>query len=63
MRHYAMATNGAWDDVYQCPFCGDDLPSPGSGFVDHIAENQACDRAFDAWRVQITDDVPHGWPG
>jgi len=58
-----MATSSNWADVYQCPFCGGDLPSPGSGFVDHIDQNPDCDEEFEAWRDTITDDVPHGWPG
>lgn len=58
-----MASSAAWTGVWQCPFCGGDLPSPGSGFVDHIDENQACGEAFEAWRANVTDDVPHGWPG
>lgn len=58
-----MAASETWNDPSQCPFCGDGLPSPGSGFVDHIDENQACGEEFEAWRANVTDDVPHGWPG
>lgn len=58
-----MASTNAWTNPYQCPFCGDELASPGSGFVDHVDENPDCEAAFEAWRDGVTDDVPHGWPG
>ncbi|WP_336036143.1 DUF7501 family protein [Halobacterium yunchengense] len=58
-----MPLETAWGDPNQCPFCGGDLPSPGSGFVDHVDDNPDCSDAFDAWRGRVARDVPRGWPG
>jgi len=32
-------TSTDWSDPITCPFCGDELASPGAGFVDHIHDN------------------------
>jgi hypothetical protein len=58
-----MAASETWTDPSECPFCGGALPSPGSGFVDHIDDNPECSEAFDVWRGRVDDDVRHGWPG
>ncbi|RKD97174.1 DUF7501 family protein [Halopiger aswanensis] len=60
-----MSTNGTreWVDPIVCPFCGDELPSPGAGFVDHIDENEACEHRFDRWRTNIAGDIGGEWTG
>jgi len=58
-----MATNEVWNDPYRCPFCGQGLRSPGSGFMTHVEESQDCEDAFDAWRGRVGDDVVGGWSG
>lgn len=58
-----MAASDAWSDPDRCPFCGDQLPSAGVGFVDHIEERSDCEDEFDAWRARVTDDIRGGWAG
>ncbi|MFB6270415.1 MAG: hypothetical protein ABEH83_10750 [Halobacterium sp.] len=58
-----MAASETWNDPMECPFCGGALPSPGSGFVDHIDDNPECSDEFDAWRGRVDADMAHGWPG
>lgn len=58
-----MATTATWNDPERCPFCGDEIASPGAGFVDHVDESADCESDFDTWRDRITDDVAGGWSG
>ncbi|MFB6308037.1 MAG: hypothetical protein ABEH35_01785 [Haloarculaceae archaeon] len=58
-----MATNQTWNDPDSCPFCGEQLASPGAGFVDHVAESPDCEAAFGTWRTRVGDDVAGGWSG
>jgi len=43
-------TSTDWSDPITCPFCGDELASPGAGFVDHIHDNAECENGFEHWR-------------
>ena len=56
-----QATN--WSDPETCPFCGDELPNPGAGFVDHIGENPDCESGFDLWRRNVAGDLGGEWMG
>jgi hypothetical protein len=58
-----MGSSETWRDPDRCPFCGDQLPSPGAGFVDHLAERSDCASEFGAWRTRVTDDIRGGWAG
>jgi hypothetical protein len=58
-----MATSDTWNDPDRCPFCGDQIPSPGAGFVDHLGESPDCESDFGDWRARITDDIRGGWAG
>jgi hypothetical protein len=58
-----MATTGTWSDPEQCPFCGDEIDSPGVGFVDHVDEAPDCESEFETWRQRVTDDVAGCWGG
>ena len=58
-----MATTESWSDPDRCPFCGDEVDSPGAGFVDHLGESAACESSFETWRERVTDDVAGGWVG
>ena len=60
-----MSVNGTreWTDPITCPFCGGELASPGAGFVDHLDENGACERAFDRWRENVAGDLVGEWTG
>ncbi|ADD07051.1 uncharacterized protein Nmag_3501 [Natrialba magadii ATCC 43099] len=56
-------TTADWTDPIACPFCGDELASPGAGFVDHIHESATCEAEFEFWRENISDDVAGEWAG
>lgn len=58
-----MAASESWGDPYSCPSCGDRLPSPGAGFVDHLSESPDCESWFDAWRDRVSEDIGGGWMG
>jgi len=58
-----MSASETWDDPNRCPFCGDELPSPGAGFVGHVEESPACRAEFGTWRERVTDDLMGGWSG
>jgi hypothetical protein len=58
-----MATNETWTDPYECPFCGDRLPTPGGGFVDHLGESPECESGFETWRERVAEDIHGGWSG
>jgi hypothetical protein len=58
-----MTTPTIWNDPNHCPFCEDELETPGAGFVDHIGENPDCETGFETWRSNIAGDVPGGWSG
>lgn len=53
----------SWDDHNRCPFCNMPISDPGSGFIDHLKENEMCSRGFEVWRTQVADDVTGGWSG
>ncbi|MDQ2049029.1 hypothetical protein RBH26_00875 [Natronolimnohabitans sp. A-GB9] len=59
----AVNTTTNWSDPIACPFCGDELASPGAGFVDHIDENADCAAEFDHWRNNIAGDISGEWSG
>ncbi|RQG91402.1 hypothetical protein EA462_05370 [Natrarchaeobius halalkaliphilus] len=59
----SVNTTMNWVDPVTCPFCGDELASPGAGFVDHIDENGDCERGFDHWRENIAGDLAGEWSG
>ena len=59
----AVNTTRDWTDPITCPFCGDELASPGAGFVDHIDENAACEAGFEQWRENIAGDITGEWSG
>lgn len=52
-----------WDRPDYCPFCGTALADGGAGFVDHLAEADACAARFEAWREQVADDIGGEWGG
>lgn len=52
-----------WSDPDTCPFCQDDLPDPGAGFVDHLDANPDCEDSFDLWRENVAGDVRGEWAG
>ncbi|MFC4543097.1 hypothetical protein ACFO5R_14300 [Halosolutus amylolyticus] len=52
-----------WSDPGTCPFCGDELSSPGVGFIDHIDENATCETSFDQWRGNLAGDLAGEWGG
>lgn len=58
-----MTTTATWNDPEHCPFCGETLPTPGVGFIDHIDESPDCKSGFDAWRTRIAGDICGGWSG
>ena len=58
-----MAATPTWTNPVTCPFCGDDLASPGAGFVDHIDENEDCEVEFDRWRDNLAGDLAGEWSG
>ncbi|TMT86041.1 hypothetical protein E2L06_05315 [Haloterrigena sp. H1] len=60
-----MATNTTtnWNDPVTCPFCGDELASPGAGFVDHIDDSADCEVGFEHWRANIAGDLAGEWTG
>ncbi|WP_313691901.1 DUF7501 family protein [Halorarum halobium] len=58
-----MSATETWTDPNSCPFCGEQLPSPGAGFVDHIDETPDCESRFGVWRDRIGDDIQGDWSG
>lgn len=56
-------TTTDWSDPITCPFCGDELASPGAGFVDHIHDNAECENGFEHWRENIAGDLAGEWTG
>lgn len=58
-----MAVNTTWTNPVTCPFCGDQLSSPGAGFVDHIERNGDCETEFEHWRSNIASDLAGEWSG
>lgn len=50
-----------WKNPDYCPFCGAELTSPGTGFMDHIEENDVCRERFEAWREAIAGDIEADW--
>ena len=58
-----MAVNTTWEDSATCPFCGDELASPGVGFVDHLSENDDCETEHDQWRENLAGDLAGEWAG
>ncbi|MFC6614502.1 hypothetical protein ACFQAS_05955 [Halopenitus salinus] len=52
-----------WSDPNDCPFCGEPLSDPGAGFVDHLAESDACEAGFDDWRENVAGDMGGEWSG
>ncbi|ELY61901.1 DUF7501 family protein [Natronolimnohabitans innermongolicus] len=59
----AVNTTTNWSDPITCPFCGDELDSPGAGFVDHIDDNADCEAGFEQWRQNIAGDITGEWAG
>ncbi|ELY52210.1 DUF7501 family protein [Natronorubrum bangense] len=59
----AVNTTADWNDPISCPFCGDELESPGAGFVDHIDANADCEDGFEQWRSNIASDLAGEWSG
>ncbi|MXV64207.1 hypothetical protein GS429_19480 [Natronorubrum sp. JWXQ-INN-674] len=59
----AINTTTDWIDTVTCPFCGDELASPGAGFIDHIDENADCEAGFEHWRENIASDLAGEWSG
>jgi hypothetical protein len=58
-----MTTATTWNDPYHCPFCENELETPGAGFVDHLGENPDCEEGFEVWRSHVAGDLPGGWSG
>jgi hypothetical protein len=58
-----MATSETWRDPTRCPFCGDQLSSPGIGFYDHIDSTTACKRRHEQWVERVGNDIRGGWSG
>lgn len=52
-----------WDDPERCPFCGDETPDGGAGFIDHIETEAGCARAFERWREGVREDIEGEWAG
>lgn len=52
-----------WDDPDFCPFCGERLADPGSGFVDHIETSATCADRFADWRENVVNDIGGEWGG
>lgn len=52
-----------WSGPERCPFCGASLADGGPAFMDHLGRHSACEKGFEAWRDQVTDDIAGGWPG
>ncbi|WP_436930150.1 DUF7501 family protein [Halosimplex halobium] len=52
-----------WDNPDFCPFCGEQLPDGGAGFIDHTKESDTCRERFEVWRSNIADDVAGEWTG
>jgi len=52
-----------WNNPNVCPFCEMPLESPGSGFMDHLKTNPACESGFEQWRGNINNDIRGGWSG
>lgn len=58
-----MSVSETWNDPFECPFCGENLPSPGAGFVDHVSENAECEKRHENWRDNVVEDMRGGWGG
>lgn len=54
-----------WDNPDFCPFCGEQLPDGGPGFIDHVreTENATCRERFETWRENVVDDIGGDWSG
>ncbi|SIR87481.1 DUF7501 family protein [Natronorubrum thiooxidans] len=59
----AVNTTTNWNDLTSCPFCGDELASPGAGFIDHIDSSANCEDGFEQWRANIAGDLAGEWSG
>jgi len=46
-----------------CPFCEEELASPGAGFYDHIHDNETCQTRHERWTDRLNDDIRGGWSG
>jgi hypothetical protein len=59
-----LVTNApSWSNPSTCPFCDDELASPGAAFMDHLKTNPDCEDGFDRWRTRVNDDIRGGWSG
>jgi hypothetical protein len=52
-----------WNGTETCPFCGDEIPDPGAGFIAHTRDSPACRSAFDGWRERLRSDMRGEWSG
>lgn len=50
-----------WTGAGSCPFCGESIPDPGAGFIEHTRDSTSCRRAFDGWRERIQNDMKGEW--
>lgn len=58
-----MSATETWTDPHQCPFCGEELASPGEGFMIHLDESADCESRFSDWRQRISNDIRGCWAG
>jgi hypothetical protein len=58
-----MATSNTWTEPAECPFCGDQIASPGVGFVDHVRDSEDCETRHEEWCERIRGDMQGGWSG
>jgi hypothetical protein len=58
-----MSTAETWSDPTRCPFCEEELASPGAGFYDHIHDSETCQTRHERWTERLTDDIRGGWSG
>lgn len=56
-------TDAGWENPDFCPFCGERLTDPGTGFMDHIEDSDTCHTRFSEWRENISGDMGSEWGG
>jgi hypothetical protein len=58
-----MSWTSVTTDPTRCPFCGDDLSSPGEGFVRHVEASADCHEQYERWRMRVAEDIRGVWAG